>query len=274
MELNEKHFFLERDNKSLYGVAYKPCGNKRYENTVILCKPIWGERIRTHMVFSNLARFLSQLGNYVITCDYFGDGNSGGETYDLTFPGMVDSVKYIYEHACQNNFPKSNILIGLRMGANVAMHVEPKINSTVKMLLFEPVENPIKYFQAALRANLANQMTVYKKIIKTREDLIDDLKNNKFVNIDGFVIGGDFWRSFEKISPFTIDSKFENKVIVYQMTPGGKKPKKTDLPWISENYMQFDVKNIEQEFIWTGWKKYVPKPNAFINEIAAELEKI
>lgn len=270
---NEKHFFLIRGGLSIYCVEYIPIDSKRLDTTVVLCKPIWGERIRTHMVFANLARILAQRGYFVITCDYFGDGNSGGDTHELTFPKMVESIAHVYEYACEKNFPAKNALIGLRLGANIAMHLEPKIKHTEKMLLFEPIENPIDYFKEALRANLANQMTVHKKILKTREDLIDDLLNNKFVNIDGFVIGGEFWNSFAKISPFTVDTDYENQIVVYSMTPSGRKTKKKDYAWIVKNYAQVQVENIEQEFIWTGWKKHVPKPAQFINEIIGRLEK-
>ena len=272
MQYSEKHFFLNRGGISIYCVEYIPFDSKPIDTTVIICKPIWGERIRTHMVFANLARILAQRGFSVITCDYYGDGNSGGDTCEMTFPKMVESIEKIYGYACEKKFPKKFALIGLRIGANVAMHIETRIKNNEKMLIFEPIKDPIDYFREALRANLANQMMVHKKILKTREDLIDDLMNNRFVNIDGFVIGGEFWNSFAEISPFTIDTKYEKQIVVYTMTPMGRKVKKNDFSWIAENYQQLQIKNIEQEFVWTGWKKHVPKPIQFINEIIAQLE--
>ena len=242
MQYNEKHFFLSKGDITIYCVEYIPFDSKRLDTTVIICKPIWGERIRTHMVFTNLARILAQRGYFVITCDYFGDGNSGGNTHEMTFSKMVESVEHVYGYACDNDFPPENALIGLRIGANIAMRLASKIKNTEKMLLFEPIENPIDYFMEALRANLANQMTVHKKILKTREDLIDDLMNNRFVNIDGFVIGGEFWNSFVKISPFKIGTDYEKQITVYTMTPSGRKAKKMILPGLLKTIRNFKLK--------------------------------
>ena len=274
MSFTERHFFLEENSKPVYCVEYFPADTVRQEFSIILAKPIWGERIRTHATFSNLARFLCNEGYCVFTCDYYGDGNSGGETIDLTFTEMVLSVKTLHQYICKKSFPEKIVLIGLRLGANVSMAVEPQIPNTLKMLLFEPIEKPIDYFSNALRANLANQMTVYKKIIKTREDLINDLRENRSVNIDGFVIGGEFWKSFESISPFSVDSEYAQTLTVYAMVPKGKKNTKIDFSWITKNYPTTEIAQIEQEFIWTGWKKNVPRPMVFFNEIFNQLKHI
>jgi alpha/beta superfamily hydrolase len=274
MPYNERHFFINQNKKSIYCVEYSPPEEKRRDVSVILCKPIWGERIRTHMIFTNLARQLSKHGYCVITCDYYGDGNSGGETHELDFPAMVESIKKVHDHTRQNTNTAKSVLIGLRLGANAAMGAEQEIKNVSKMLLFDPVKNPIDYFKTALRANLANQMTVHKKILKTRDDLINDLKANKFVNIDGFVIGGTFWDSFSKISPFSVEMNSGIPVVIYSMTPKNRKSKTVDFSWITEKYTNGEVKDIEQEFIWTGWKKYVPKPPLFINEIIDQLKLI
>lgn len=270
----ERHFFLEKNNRSFFCVEYIPPEDKCLDISIILCKPIWGERIRTHMVFTNLARFLRQNGYLVITCDYFGDGNSGGETHELDFPAMVDSINQVHDYLSQNFNAKKNVLIGLRLGANTAMRVEPNLNNIIKMLLFDPIERPIDYFKTALRANLANQMIVHKKIIKTRDDLINDLKQNISVNIDGFVIGSAFWDSFENASPFAVETKFENPVVIYSITPPGRKTKKYDYSWITSKYTCCEIKSLEQEFIWTGWKKYVPLPTVFMNTVLEELNSI
>ncbi len=274
MVFSERHFFLQKADRNLYCVEYLPSEEKRSDVFVILCKPIWGERIRTHMVFANLARFLAQNGYCVITCDYYGDGNSGGESHELNFPVMVDSLELIHDYIRENIQLTKSALIGLRLGANAAMGVEPRLRGVKKMLLFDPFERPIDYFAAALRANLANQMTVHKKILKTRDELIQDLKEDIFVNIDGFVIGRSFWTSFEIVSPFSVVSNFDDAVVVYSMTPPGRKPKPLDYTWLTGNYVNTEVKNMEQEFIWNGWKKHVPKPMAFMDEILSQINSI
>ena len=54
----ERHFFLEKENKRIYCVEYIADPAKNNKQGIILCKPTWGERIRTHRIFTNLARLL------------------------------------------------------------------------------------------------------------------------------------------------------------------------------------------------------------------------
>ena len=268
MSKSERHFFLKEKGKQIYCVEYLPSEKESKKYGVILCRPIWGERIRTHIIFSNLARLLSENGFSVITCDYYGDGNSGGETKELNYFSMVDDITLLHHYFSQNYHIDTFCLLGLRMGANVAIGVEPQILNLEKIILFEPVLNPINVFKKSLRANLATQMAIHKKILKTREDLIKDLKQDLLVNIDGFVIGKKFWESFEQVSPLKVESNFDKSVALYSLSPKGRKG--SDYSSLARNYKDSTVQNIEQEFIWTEWKNHYPKPKIFFEAIMSE----
>lgn len=183
---------------------------------------------------------------------------------------MVDDIGILYKYLREKHKLRSCFLVGLRLGANVAMSAETNIGKVRKMILFEPVTDPNNLFKRALRANLATQMAIHKKIIKTREQLIQDLQEDKPVNIDGFVIGKNFWQSFEQISPFVVESEFDKPVVFYSMVSSGKKG--NDYSSLAECYNHPEIKSIEQEFDWTGWKSYVPKPNLFFEVVEAELK--
>jgi len=266
----ERHFFLNEETNFLYCVEYIPDISIAKNYAVILCKPIWGERIRTHRIFTNLARLLMNMGFTVITCDYLCDGNSSGETLKLTYPKMVDSVIHVYDYLKKQYQPGRYALIGLRLGANVAASAAGSIQQLKKLILFEPILNPIDDFTRALRANLSNQTVVHKKIIKTREDLIHDIKNGIPVNVDGFLVGKELWESIEAISPFNARSSFMGDALICSLAPPGKAG--TNLSQIGNLFVNARTEAIEQEFIWTGWKHYMCAPPVFFNTIRSELQ--
>ncbi len=265
----ERHFFLEQGQKRIYCVEYLPAEEAKRDFCIILCKPIWGERIRTHRIFTNLARTLRDIGFYVATCDYYGDGNSGGDTKDLGFAGMVEDVQLLHSYLAEKASTKKVAFVGLRFGANVAICAEPKIPGTHKLILFEPIADPGGVLKEWLRANLTSQMAIHKKIIKNRNELITDLKNGDYVNIDGFVIGKDFWESFEKITPFKFESHFAGPVSFYSIVPKGRKA--ADFTNLAAGYRCAQLKSLQSEFVWTGWKQHVPSPPLFIEAVVAEL---
>lgn len=266
---NERAFFLEEKGKRLYCVEYLPGSNESRNHGIILCKPMWGERIRTHRIFTNLARLLSMDGFSVITCDYFGDGNSGGETLDMSFSGMVDDIMMLHQYMHSKLRISGFSMVGLRIGSNVAMTAQRQIPDLTRMILFEPLLSPIDRIKDALRANLSTQMVVHKKIIKNREALIQDIKNDIPVNVDGFVIGKIFWESFEKAGPFTIQNDFSGPVVIYSIVDKGRKG--TDFSAITKSYSNGRHETIDKEFIWRDWKSHVPNPPLFLKTVKTEL---
>ena len=117
----ERHFFLDGGGGRLHCVEHLPPPDLSNGKAVVLCRPIWGERIRTHRVFASLGRHLSGKGFSVVACDYHGDGNSGGATLDLSFTGMVADVKRLHAYLLETHKPRGFAVVGLRAGANCAL---------------------------------------------------------------------------------------------------------------------------------------------------------
>jgi esterase/lipase len=177
MIMNIHCFFLEENEKRIYCSEYIAESTIRRDKGILLCKPIWGERIRTSRIFHNLALFLQDKGYDVFTCDYYGDGNSYGESHELTFDGMVGNIIALRKYISDNHNLNSISIIGLRVGANCAIESVKKNKNFKSMILVEPILNLVDYLKEVLRSNLSNQMTLYKKITKTREVLIEELKS-------------------------------------------------------------------------------------------------
>jgi alpha/beta superfamily hydrolase len=266
--MKEEHFFLENNDKKIYTVRYDP-ENKKSNTGIILAKPIWGERIRTHRIFTNLARTICKEGFFTITCDYYGDGNSYGETRELSFDGMVDDLNRLFSFTENEIHIKDFILIGFRLGADAAMRCAEKNENIKKLILIEPVLDLPGFLMAALRANLTNQFTVYKKVIKNRESLIEDLKNDIPVNIDGFLIGKKFWSSFENNNIRNFVFNFDKSVKILELLKKNKRPRKDLNEKIK--YKNAEFENLEREFEWDGWKSHVPFPAQFIDYIRTEI---
>jgi len=265
-ERAEQHFFLEvKQDRPVYCVKYLPEKDHDKRLGVILCKPIWGERIRTHRIFTNLGRMLRSEGFTVITCDYYGDGNSGGDTLDLNFFGMVEDLEALYRYLERKYHLEEFALVGLRIGANCAIEAEKRIPGLSQMILFEPIPNLIEYLKQGLRSNLSTQMAAHKKIIKNRETLIQEIKSGIPVNMDGFLIGKELWESFERASPLNVNSEFSGEVTFISLVEGRRKP--LEFSHLAKRYQNGKWITLEKEFIWTDWKKNLPMPPVFLQEI-------
>lgn len=269
----EYHFFLKKNKKSIYCSEYLPQSTLDKKHAIILCKSIWGERIRTSRIFVNLARLLSKQGFTVITCDYFGDGNSEGDTLDLCFQDMVGNVYELHRYVSKKHKIETFSLVGFRVGANCAVNAEKFLRPNLeKMVLIEPIMDLNEYLKTKLRSNLSNQMVIYKKIVKNREVLINEIKRGTPVNIDGSLIGKRLWESFESVSPLSVDSEFDRDVLIISLSP--KRRAKENYEGLVDRYKNGRLEVLKQEFSWDNWKKNVPKPSIFLKRLTDEFKTV
>jgi alpha/beta superfamily hydrolase len=265
----ERHFFVNDSSRKLFCVENVSETAEHDGYGIILCKPLWGERLRVQRLYTNLSRLLCAHGFNIITCDYFGEGNSGGDALDLNFDEMAENIVTIYNYI-RNQYKISKFaLIGLRMGANVAIEVEKRIRNIHKMILIEPIPDLINYLTSELRSNLSTQMIMNRRIVKTREDLIHEIKNGMPVNVDGYLIGKELWVSFEKNSLLEVNPQFDGDVTFISLIDKANK---------SKDYSEQARKNgkgkyliVDKEFEWSSWQKNVPRPPILFDTIISLL---
>lgn len=252
---SEKHDFLEINGDNLYCSFYSPL-EKTPDEIIILCKPIWGERIRTHRIYKNLGIMLAEKGFIVVTFDYYADGNSAGLTRELEFDKMVSNVIEVAQFMQTTYNVEKISLFGLRLGATVSLFANGKSNFFNKVLAFEPILDLEKHAYEGLRINIAMQMTRYKKILNDRRELLKKLDSGELISLDGFIIDRRFYYSFANKE---IDKNLIQKSNVF-LGAFEKSKVLRDLKKIVTNPENTPITLLPKEFDWTAWKNYVKRP--------------
>ncbi len=264
----DRHFFLKHHDKSIYCVEYLPQNGKGIGMGVIICTPIWGERIRTHRIFTSLGRELEKKNSYVFTCDYYGDGNSQGESHQLSFENIIEDLESLHKHTLEKYNIQNYHFVGYRLGASALVPLLDKLNAN-KAILIDPILNPVSYLEDALRANLTAQMTRHKKIIKNRDVLIKEIQDGQLINVDGFLIGKEMWTSFEKNSPISANKNFMGDVVI--LSSENSKKRSEEIVKFSQEFQKARVDFVKKEVVLTSWKYYTQRPPIIFSKIMSEI---
>lgn len=149
----ETFYFGDR-SKLLYG-AYHPAQDFKDRRVgVILCYPIINEYLRSHRAFVRLATQLSSEGFHVLRFDYFGCGDSYGDDDDGSLLEWTENLSTAIDEL-KNGCDASHIcLIGLRMGATLALLAAEQRNDIDTMVLWEPIVNGKEYLREVKRLHL------------------------------------------------------------------------------------------------------------------------
>jgi pimeloyl-ACP methyl ester carboxylesterase len=221
----ERSFFFRTEDRPLYGRLYSPDGVKgdsigsstdgpcnvpgggtpsAGQRGLVICDSLFEEKFWCERVVSNLARRLSSAGWTVLTFDYYGYGNSGGDSADLSLTSIYEDIGAACD-LIRGKGVDTISLLGLRWGALPACEVAAGRVDIDNIILVNPVKKWKKQFMKSLRANVAGQYAIFKKVVMTREKIIEELLSGgdcvrsgyHMNNIDGYLISKEF---FEQVS--------------------------------------------------------------------------
>ncbi len=171
---------------TLSGVLYRPAGAAVCG--VTLCNPLFEERKSAHRVMVDLARALAAAGCAVLRFDYRGCGDSSG---DFAAFGCADWKSDIAVAAAfllrETRAPRSGLL-GLRLGAALALEVAGETDGLDFVVLWEPILNGRRYLDQELRRKLIKEMVTFGQSRVTRATLIKDLEDGKAIDLDGYAL--------------------------------------------------------------------------------------
>jgi len=197
----EEPFFFSNKNYRLFSILHHPADPKSLhgETGVVFCDPFAEEKLWAHRVFVNFARLLSKNSYWVLRFDCMGHGDSDGNYEDANVETQLSDIRRAVGVLKEKARVKNVMLLGARFGGTLSALAAANVDEVDGMVLWSPVVNGEKYFQDCLRSNLTTQMTTYRKINYTREQMVRDLLGGKAVNIDGYLISPEFYKQISRI---------------------------------------------------------------------------
>lgn len=201
-------FYFGDSSRLMFG-AYHPARETRDRGVgVVLCYPILNEYLRAHRAFVRLATLLASEGFHVLRFDYFGCGDSYGGAEDASLTQWTENVSTAIDEL-KNGCDASHIcLIGLRMGATLALLAAEGRDDVDSLVLWESIVNGEAYIRDIQQASLA-----YEKVEGIAREAKGRADDQDGLDILGFRVSGLLLEELEKLDLLRIQQCPANKIL-------------------------------------------------------------
>ena len=170
-------YFFGNSASQLLGIYHPPNTGDLNDKGVLLCYPIGHEYMRIHFTFRRLAQMLSDAGCHVLRFDYFGIGDSAGESRDGDVNLWKADINSAYLELQEISGVKRISLVGVRFGATLAALASSNGLHVNELVLWDPVVIGQKYIEE-LRAINNNLGGFFNKI--GENDMFEELLGYPF----------------------------------------------------------------------------------------------
>jgi uncharacterized protein len=138
-------FYFGSDERRLFGI-YEAPRRAPTRHAAVLCHP-WGpEYIHAYRAMRQLAKMLTAKGIHTLRFDYYGTGDSAGDTVAAEMDGWEADIQSAIEELRDTADTPRVSLVGLRLGAALAAKVAVRTDVAIESLvLWDPVANGAEY---------------------------------------------------------------------------------------------------------------------------------
>jgi pimeloyl-ACP methyl ester carboxylesterase len=116
-------FYFGSSDQPLYGAYFPPVPGTSGKRGVVICQPLWQEYVRARWACNQLAHNLSSRGIHVLLFDYFGTGDSSGDTGEGRTKRWIDDTVCAIRELQDMSGIKQYGLVGVRFGAAIVCGV-------------------------------------------------------------------------------------------------------------------------------------------------------
>jgi len=134
-------FYFGPPGSELFGVFESAAGEagRARDCGVLICQPVGQEYVRCHRALRLLARRLVEAGFPVLRFDFFGCGDSAGESDEARLARWVADVSAAAGQLRARCAPARLAVVGVRLGASVAWRAGAGPLEVDRLVLWEPV---------------------------------------------------------------------------------------------------------------------------------------
>jgi len=133
-------FHFGSRQRRLFGYYEPAQANFRRVQAALLCHPMGNEQVFAYRTLRQLAARLVRSGFHVLRFDYFGTGDSYGDTGEGDLASWCDDIETALEELKEITGATKVDVVGLRLGANLSARVASKRPEEInKLILWEPL---------------------------------------------------------------------------------------------------------------------------------------
>ncbi len=138
-------FYFGDSARPLYGAYEAAAGGRGGRGAVLLCYPFGAEYLRSHRAFRELAHRLSEAGIHALRFDYYGCGDSAGDSDQGTVEQWIDDIGSAFEELRESTGVARPSILGLRFGATLAALAASRGLAVDQLLLWAPIVDGRRY---------------------------------------------------------------------------------------------------------------------------------
>jgi len=254
-------FFHNREDRKLFGILHSPgMAEKKMDGkiAVVYCHPLFEEKLHSHRIMVQFARFAASRGIHVFRFDYRGDGESDGLFEQATVSSRIEDILQAVDTVRDEVDAKNIFLLGLRMGGTLAILAAERTEKVSGVIAWSPVILPGKYNYNILRSNLSVQMVLHKKILFNREQLIEKIKNGETVNVDGYELSDPYWAECSRIDLAGDTHILKKPLLFVEISPSLRLGKESQHFLDGQNQKQLTRKIVKEQKFWLQLKTIYP----------------
>lgn len=198
-------FFFGSSERQLFGAYHPPRGVGR--RGAVICNP-WGpEYLRSHRALRVLGELLAEAGLHVLRFDWYGTGDSAGESHEGSEPEswLLDLDEAVTELKDMAEI-RTTAIVGLRMGADVSARFAQNRKDIDRLVLWDPIVDGGQYTETLLRENRISFSDAYPPVSGDKEA--------RTCEINGFPLTGQMREGIGTLTPSTFDADLPMTLLV------------------------------------------------------------
>jgi esterase/lipase len=129
--------------------------------------------MRSYYILRQLSEQLANAGHHVLRFDWYGTGDSYGEPENGSISIWVQDIQYAVEELLNTSGAEKVSIVGLRMGAGVALTAAKSIPSIDTIVLWDPAVSGESWLTEIkeLHTTLVNNFTIVQQVSSAEEIL-------------------------------------------------------------------------------------------------------
>lgn len=131
--------YFGSSEKRLFGIRHPPAAGRARKSGVVLCYPMGQEYFRAHRAFRQLSLRLADAGFPVLRFDYYGCGDSAGESDEGEVQQWVDDVGTAMNEIKDFCGVAGVSLVGARLGATLSALAGSRRRDVESIVLWDPI---------------------------------------------------------------------------------------------------------------------------------------